>query len=1052
VALQPAVIRAAANERRRPDGVWRDDCMEMFLKPTGERGEMNFVGNAAGVHEEGYRTAATDKGWSAEWSYAARVTESGWEGELTIPFASLGREVPAPGDVWGFTIANNQRTPRGMQATWSWLRAWKSERDLGFLIFGERPLASRVLEAGEISRAEVGALLEVANFGEEAATVRVSVSLHRPSAPGLSWFRGYDGAADPLAGAGDAERDLPADEVLDRVMEAWAAVASVEQEVLVPAGQSRRVALAEEAPRGSYALHYEVTDAASGAIIAAGPLPFEKRAALEVVLTPHTLAAGAVQVTADYRRVPGVRDGDELQATLLPAEGEAAISTERRVVNVADGRTLLDLDVSEVPVGDYVVRCAIASPGGEVRAERAEDLHVPEPPEWWNHPVGRPEATDTVPPPWTPMRVIEGGFAVWNREIALGDALQPASISAGGEEMLAGPVRLDGLRTGEARCTLERSTGITWEAPVAAEGLSGELTLAAEFDGFMKYTLDLRPEADGAALQRLVLEMPLPPERVQYYNHASLRTPAGHDAVEERGDAGELTDEGLALPFSFSVWVGDSERGINWVAEDDRWWRPADEDRAIVIARSDEGASLRVNFVEEPLSIDGPVTFEWAILATPSKPLDERFLRDLYLVQRAFYLNDEMTDLSPDTDAYIAAMAEAGVNALCQWAWKNPSVWNEDFSAPAYRPGVALNEVKRDAFKRAIEMAHEHGIEHVIPYALWAAIPDWPGLQHFWQEMTLGPLLPTPGGYKQCSAQPFADWHVWELARTVRELGIDGVYLDGGANPRNCTNMHHGHGYIDEQGRQRGSYGVFGKREHLKRIYNLFHGEIIDDGLVYVHHSGIFLPAVESFADIHHGGEGSDFVMDDFIGKFYGRPFGLPVTFTRWNVAWYPERRINSWRLALLADATIKATPQMVVSRDSGWDQGRRENLNRGYDLASQPVWWIWQAHKRFPFEGARWVPHWEIGPFVEILGETADLYAAMHLNEGEAALLTVSSFRDESTQVDLRVDWARMGFEPDAVTVTDAITGEAVSPTAEGLSLEVLDQRFRLLEIRAGG
>lgn len=1038
------------NSGTDPLGVWRDDCMEMFLKPPGLRGEYNFVGNAAGLHEEGLRTSATDKRWAVQWSYAARITETGWEGELSIPFAEIGQS-PQPGETWGFTITNNQRTPRGEPSSWSWLREWKSERDLGFLVFSGRQIAARVLQAGEVSASEVGALVEVANFSEEDVTVRIAASLHQPKEADLSWFRAYDGAADPLAGAGDAEQDLPADEVLPRTLEAWDEVnATTHEAVVVPAGQARRVPFVHEAPRGSYALHYEVTDAATGAILAAGPLPFERRAPLEVVLTPYLLTASAVEVTADYRRVPGVSEGDELHVALRRAEGGDPLAQERVSVDVANGRSILDLDVSELPPGDYVVRCEIVPPGGESRAEREQDLSIAPPPDWWANPIGHPEETDTVPPPWTPMRRAGMGFSVWNREIVLGEALQPSAIVAGGSEMLADQVQLDlqaaGLTIGEPQCTLERKTGIVWEAPVSAEGLSGTLTLSAEFDGFMKYTLHLQPDGANAGLDRMVLEIPLPGEAAQYYNHASLGTPPGHDLVENRGDAGELEGE-LALPFSYSVWLGDTERGINWVAEDDQWWRPADPNRAIVMQREGEAASLRVNFVEERLEIDEPVTFEWAILATPSKPLDERFLRDLYLVQRAFYLNDEMTGLASDTGAYIRAMADAGANAFCQWSWGDKSVWNEDFSAPAYRP-TPLNAIRRDALREAIEMSREAGIEHVILYSLWAVITDWPGIEPWWQEMPLHPLLPTTGGYKQCSARPFADWHLSELARTISEVGNTGVYLDGGASPRVCTNIHHGHGYVDEQGNLHGSYGVFGQREHLKRIYHLFHGGMIDDGLVYVHHSGVFLPAIESFADIHHGGEGSDFVMDDFIGKFYGRPFGLPVTFTRWNVPWYPERRINSWRLSLLADATIKATPQMVVSKTSEWPEGRRENLNKGYDDASQPVWWIWQAHKQFPFEGSRWLPHWEIGEFVQIGGDSSNLYAAMHLNEGRAALLTVSSFRDEPTQVELSVDWRGMGFDPATVTVTDAITGEPVPVTADGMTLEVLGQKFRLLQV----
>jgi hypothetical protein len=183
-------------------------------------------------------------------------------------------------------------------------------------------------------------------------TVRIAASLHQPKEADLSWFRAYDGAADPLAGAGDAEQDLPADEVLPRTLEAWDEVAAETQEaVVVPAGQSRRVPFVHEAPRGSYALHYEVTDAATGAILAAGPLPFERRAPLEVVLTPYLLTASAVEVTADYRRVPGVSEGDELHVALRRAEGGDPLAQERVSVDVADGRSILDLDVSELRAG-----------------------------------------------------------------------------------------------------------------------------------------------------------------------------------------------------------------------------------------------------------------------------------------------------------------------------------------------------------------------------------------------------------------------------------------------------------------------------------------------------------------------------------------------------------------------------------------------------------------------------------------------------------------------------------------------------------------------------
>jgi len=458
---------------------------------------------------------------------------------------------------------------------------------------------------------------------------------------------------------------------------------------------------------------------------------------------------------------------------------------------------------------------------------------------------------------------------------------------------------------------------------------------------------------------------------------------------------------------------------------------------------------LRINFVEQPRALVEPVEFQWALLPTPAKPLDMEMLHDLYLAQAGFRMNEEMTGLADNMGVYIDAMVKGGANAFIQWSWPGTSVWNDDFSMPAYR-ATPLNEIKREAFKQAIEMAHEKGIKRVAAYVLWLAPSDWPGLEGFWNEMPLHPLIPMGDGYKECCAKPFADWHIHTLAGTLRDLGLDGVYLDGGANPRVCTNIHHGHGYYDDEGRLHGEYGFFAKREHLKRIYTLCHGEIVDDGLVYVHHSGVFHPCIESFADIHHCGDGTDFDMDDFVGKFYGRPFGLPVTFTRWNVPWYPETRIRSWRLALLADATIKATPEMVMSQDDlpDWRKGLRERMHHGYAENSMPVWLIWQAQQRFPWEGSQWIPHWEIGPYAKVEGE--DLYAAMHLQPGEAALLTVSSFRDEVTTVPVQVDWAKLGFDPATVKVTDVITGEAVEVTGDGVTLEVLEQRFRLVEMTA--
>ena len=134
-------------------------------------------------------------------------------------------------------------------------------------------------------------------------------------------------------------------------------------------------------------------------------------------------------------------------------------------------------------------------------------------------------------------------------------------------------------------------------------------------------------------------------------------------------------------------------------------------------------------------------------------------------------------------------------------------------------------------------MAHNKGIKWVIVYAIWNNFPDWPGLEKFWQEQSLYPLISNFGGYIYCPKKPFADWYIATLRKTIEELDIDGVYLDSSPDPRICTNLHHGCGYIDENGNLHGTYPVFATREFHKRIYFLFHGEVKKGGLIYAHNS-----------------------------------------------------------------------------------------------------------------------------------------------------------------------------------------------------------------------
>ena len=1038
-----------------PLAVWKDDCLELFLRPEfGSRWEYSFVGNAAGVFEEGRRQGVTDKSWKCDWQYKARKTSFGWEGELCIPFASLGLTCPEPGTIWEMAPVNNQKTPWQDLTCWSYLKNWNACEDFGYLVFGGDVPAVRILQAGELSRDEVGICMELANFTDKEMETSVQLTLYEPKSSQQEYFKEIESAANPLGPQAEVKEWLSADKVAEETLKNYKLLKKVDQQVSVPASQSRRISLVYPSTRGLYLLHYQVIKVKDNSLLAGGVIPFFRTASLEISIVPYLLSTGSIEVTAEYRKIPQISQDNQVQVKILDREGKKVLREKTEKANIRDLRTVVDLPVEGFTAGQYQVNCQIKKATGELLAERTEPFTLSALPSWWKNSYGKPEVTDTVPEPWIPVRKTTSGFSVWNRQVTLSSCLLPVTITNGSTSMLAGPVTLQAkeLSFGQIILKEEKKTGLFYQVPVKGANISGQLTLQVEFDGFMHYRLNLVPQR-RASLERLVLEIPLKTQLATYYHHGGLGTPPSYAELKVQKGYGKLPGEGLNLPFTETLWVGNDTLGIAWYAETDQHWSVANTKEAVQVKRNEEVTTLLINFVTRPLEINQPVQYEWALLPTPTKPMNQELLHQLRYAQSGFGLNKELTDLSEDFPRYVEAMAEAGVNAFGQWAWSGQtSVWNEDFGAPGYRP-APLNEIRKKALRQAVHFAQSKGIKWVTVYAIWNCFSNWPDVGEFWREQARYPLVPSLGGYLYCPKEPFADWYIATLRRTIQETDINGVYLDSSAAPHLCSNLHHGCGYLDNEGKLHGTYPVFACREFHKRIYTLFHGEIKKGGLVYAHNSHFPYMAVESFVDVHHCGEGSTLDRDIAIPKFYGYPFGLPVSFTRWNNPIYPETRMNSWRFVLQMDATIKAHPGMVISKKIMPDYkgyGREFYLAKGYDAQGEAVWQVWNAYKNFPWEKSFWVPAWKTQPYLSV--EDSDIWTCLHLNPGRAALVTCSSFRKEKSTVRIKVNWEKLGFSPEKVSVTDCITLQEINSclTPDGLTLEVEGNLFRMILLDA--
>ncbi|MDP6353772.1 MAG: DUF4838 domain-containing protein [Planctomycetota bacterium] len=110
---EPAPSKVLKNANGMDDtGVFSDDNIEIFLKPPGAKGYFQIaLGVGGGRFDASYPSGdptASDPNWSPPLKTEVAATETGWAAWVSIPFASLGKDVKPEGD-WRMNIYRTRR-------------------------------------------------------------------------------------------------------------------------------------------------------------------------------------------------------------------------------------------------------------------------------------------------------------------------------------------------------------------------------------------------------------------------------------------------------------------------------------------------------------------------------------------------------------------------------------------------------------------------------------------------------------------------------------------------------------------------------------------------------------------------------------------------------------------------------------------------------------------------------------------------------------------------------------------------------------------------------
>ncbi len=417
---------------------------------------------------------------------------------------------------------------------------------------------------------------------------------------------------------------------------------------------------------------------ADGVEVLRQEVPVYVKPPIELTLRKGLLAAMRVIVGIDAEEADGVPESYRISingepVATVPADPDAPRRARATVslVGVEPGEVTLAVE-------------ALAA--GEVIAREEASFELPPQPDYVGSDIG---VSDELPAPWTPVQTDGDAVRCWGREYAFDGQALPARIITADAQVLAAPMRLVAVAGG--RHQLWRDARLAWgeRSPTAAQGIvtaraesaTLECAVRCEFDGMMRFDLAVTP-VEGQAIEELVLEVPLRAEHAKYLHAA--------DASWGGSVSGALPDEGWEHRFMPFVWLGDEQRGLQWFAESDETWRPADPARAITIERGEGVAMLRLHLIEEALAAGEAFRATFGLQATPVRPPDPA-MREWHITHGAFY---GMQDQTASSSAYLAYPAEGNISLDAGTV--------EMWVKPLFDPAVEVMPATRGSYNREL--------------------------------------------------------------------------------------------------------------------------------------------------------------------------------------------------------------------------------------------------------------------------------------------------------------------------------------------------------------
>jgi len=588
---------------------------------------------------------------------------------------------------------------------------------------------------------------------------------------------------------------------------------------------------------------------------------------------------------------------------------------------------------------------------------------------WLNSTVGM---DDQPIPPYTPLVVRDNTINSLSCQVQLDSSGLPAQIQCGKQALFSAPMRFvveeaagSKALVGNELKLVQQSVGtVAWESENAGKPLAFQCKASMEYDGRLAFRLTCRA-AKPIEVQDIRLELPVRREIAPYFMGI--------------GRKGGLRPREWAWKWGGQVyydsfWTGDVSAGLQCELRGasycgpmvNLYWsmgqlQPPDswsngERGGCKFSESGDTVLFQAYSGPRKLEANQPITFEFALLPTPVKPLDTAG----HFRQRYYHSYESVEKIS-ETGANIVNLHHANeLNPFINY----PFLATEKLRAyvkDAHQRGmkVKLYYTVRELTNHVAEIWFLRSLGHEVlapgpragyPWLREHLIDDYaPAWYDYLPSGDVSAALVTSG------ASRWLNYYVEGLRWLVENIEIDGLYLDD----------------------------VSYDRQTLKRIRRVLNGR--PGCLIDLHSNTGFShqPAnqyLEFFPYIDQLWFGESFNYDEspdyWLVEISGIPYGLMGEML--------QDGGNKWRGML-------------------------------YGMTARMPWcgdprMIWELWDDFGIADARMIGYWD--PTCPVRTDTPDVLATAYVRPGKT-LIALASWAKETAQCRLKLDWNALGLDP---------------------------------------